>query len=567
MRIHSVTLVDFFQYRDTTVNFPGDGLLVVTGANGAGKSTLIESVAWTLWGDTVRGSDPVPDGNVQVMLSVDDTATVVVGRTRNGRKSSSLALLDHVSGAKAVVDISGQTATETQAKINQRFGDWRRFCATRVFSRELLSRFGVATNKERQGLLEGILGLEQFSRAEKVCRAELSTRRSKAAELKASLNEAMAALARSREAGEAREPGRPVGAIEDEIDALARTGQARYDAEKDARGKLTRAQDIRGRTVRSVDERRDDAGRLEKQAAVVKAKIGGVSKLKDCPVCLRDVGQNDQRAIVQHFAAEAKELLARAKVLAEEADMVDADVRDQDETLRALTEAWEATRGPIEEYEATKVKLREELAVAKAQAAVGDRSAAMIARDEAAVESVATFLMVASTGVSVAEAALEALGPRGARVRLFEDALVGLQAETNAVLGRLGIPMSVKLSAKKLQASGREVDEVSMQVTITGNTDGATGYRDASTGERTRVDVALLLALSRTANQGGILFFDEIFDPLDDVGLERVADLLVEMSKDRQVVVTSHNDRLISLVPSSNVMRVEKVGGRSRIAN
>ena len=106
-----------------------------------------------------------------------------------------------------------------------------------------------------------------------------------------------------------------------------------------------------------------------------------------------------------------------------------------------------------------------------------------------------------------------------------------------------------------------------MQVTITGNTDGATGYRDASTGERTRVDVALLLALSRTANQGGILFFDEIFDPLDDVGLERVADLLVEMSKDRQVVVTSHNDRLISLVPSSNVMRVEKVGGRSRIAN
>jgi DNA repair exonuclease SbcCD ATPase subunit len=559
VRIHAVTLTDFFQYRDANVMFPEDGLLVVTGANGTGKSTLIEAVAWALYGDTVRGSDPVPDGRVSV--SVDSSW---VDRTRDRRKLASLMLMEGKPGE--MVDASGQTATETQVKINQRFGDWRRFCATRVFSRELLSRFGVATNKERQGLLEGILGLEQFSRAEKACRAELATRRNRASELGLKLNIAMSALARSREAGEAREPGRPVGAIEDEIDALARTGKATSDAERDARARLGLAKAVRDRAARSADTRRDEAGHLERQGAAAKAKIGGVSKLKDCPVCLRVVGQDAQRGIVQHYAAEAKGLLARAAVLAEEADIIDADVREQDEGVLILEKALAVAKVAAEGCEVARNKLREELAVAKAQAAAGDRSAAMIARDEAAAEAIATDLVQANREVSVAEAALEALGPRGARVRLFEDALVGLEAETNAVLGKLGIAMAIKLSAKKLQASGREVDEVSMQVHVTGNTDGATGYRDASTGERTRVDVALLLALSRTANQDGVLFFDEIFDPLDDVGLERVADLLVEMSKSRQVVVTSHNDRLIALVPQSNVMRVEKVGGRSRIS-
>lgn len=573
MRLVRITARKFFTWADVDVEFPAEGIVLLVGENGAGKTSLgIEALPWALWGETVRGSDPVPDGDVEVTTRGRAGEEVAVHRVREGRRASALQL------SVARGDVSGQTATETQAKIDREFGDWRLFCNTRVFSRNLLSRFGSATNKDRQRLLESILGLEQFSRAEKVCRQVRATREGGAQAAARDLAAAEAGLTRSRQALQgASEAGRAPGAIETEIAPLARAleaARARERAAHQAYDKATAAQrailDAVQRTLSgSCQPRTQEADRLAAEAQRLRSRAKGADGLKDCPVCLRAVGEGDREAVRRHYEEEAEPMEIRAAALRAEVDVLAADLAEQREDAAAQGKA--AARADAERREALVEvgaheehvrRLERELAAAQGREADRARVQAMVDADERAVNAASLTAVKAQRSLAEADAALEVLGPRGARVALFAAALARLQAETNRVLARLGLALRVRLSGKKTQASGAVVDEVSMEVEGAG----AGKYSGASDGEKTRVDVAMILGLSRMAGGEGLLLFDEIFDPLDDDGIERVAELLGEMAKDRQIVVTTHADRLAALIPAGSTWRIEKVGGASRIA-
>ena len=549
MKLHLMAIDHFARYRGAMLVFPDDGVLVVAGKNGCGKSTVIEALAWTLWGETVRGSDPMPDGHVRVV--VDDA---VITRMRQGRKTE-LALCD-ASGS----DLTGQTATETQGKINQRFGDWRRFTASRVFSRELLSKFGLATNKERQTLLEGILGLERFNRAEKLARAALGETQGKEREASAALGAAMAALTRSREAGAMKAPSRPVEPIQAEIDALAAKHAAAAASYEALASRCAAMSAVLDRAERRVYDKGAEAMRLGQQAdaLLAKGKKAAGTADGDCPVCLRPMGETDRDKIAAHYEAEAAPLRASAAALQAEVELMAADIADQREQLDTVAKKRSAASAADKGLAIKLAGLREELAVAKAAAERDSHLAEMVARDEAAVEARGEELLAAQIATKVAGAAVVALGIKGARVRMFSRALARLQSETNKVLRRLGISMAVTIESHD--------DKVVMSLTMGENDDSPAGYRDTSGGERTRVDVAMLLALAKIAGEDGLLVFDEIFDPLDDDGIERVVELLQEMGKTRLCLVVTHNPRLVGLFPASAVWTVTKENGQSRIA-
>jgi DNA repair exonuclease SbcCD ATPase subunit len=100
------------------------------------------------------------------------------------------------------------------------------------------------------------------------------------------------------------------------------------------------------------------------------------------------------------------------------------------------------------------------------------------------------------------------------------------------------------------KAKGGVKDQISIDITGAG---GGFGYRALSKGQKRRVDVALLIALAKISHAAhgltnGTLFFDEVFDPLDDVGIKAVANALLELSKDRCVVVITHSDVLKSII-------------------
>lgn len=567
MRIAKIKMKRFFTYEDFEVSFPFEGLTMIVGENGAGKTALgIEVLAWTLWGETVRGSDPAPDGEAEVWFD----GSLVVRRARTGRRLSSLTmdvLDDHRPDGEpgnSLRSVSGQTATETQAKISQEFGDWRLFCSTRVFSRSLLSRFGSATNKDRQRLLESILGLEQFSRAEKVAREARAVRERAAQKAAGARAEAEAGLARSRQALEgASGARRPPGPIETEIGALAPRANAARAAMKEAKAKAERVRQRATKTdVEQMRPRSQAAFQAETQAKALRARALRADDLMDCPVCLRAVEAGDRDAVRRHYEEQAVPLEAEGQRLRAEVAILEADLAEQREDAVKANAAERETEAELAGFEAEIHRLKNELAVARDRESRRVQVQAMVDADEIAGVRAVYAETKANVEVMVADAAVAALGPRGARVSLFASALARLQGETNRVLARLGMPIQVRLSGQKEQASGAMVDEVSLKIEGAG----AGQYSGASDGEKTRVDIAMILALSSMAQETGVLLFDEIFDPLDDDGIERVAELLEEMGRTRQVIVTTHSHRLAALVPAGNIWKVEKVDGVSRLA-
>ena len=62
-----------------------------------------------------------------------------------------------------------------------------------------------------------------------------------------------------------------------------------------------------------------------------------------------------------------------------------------------------------------------------------------------------------------------------------------------------------------------------------------------------------------------VFFLDEIFAPFDSVMRMRIADLLVDIAKDRCVVVITHNEDVKNHLDWDRIWMVEKKNGISNL--
>jgi DNA repair exonuclease SbcCD ATPase subunit len=94
-------------------------------------------------------------------------------------------------------------------------------------------------------------------------------------------------------------------------------------------------------------------------------------------------------------------------------------------------------------------------------------------------------------------------------------------------------------------------------------------YRSCSSGERKRVDLAVLIALYdltnlRNKDNYNILVLDEVLDSIDEIGIEAAQELLLELNKRIPTIfVISHNNILGQYFPSTITVVKEK--GISRL--
>ena len=101
------------------------------------------------------------------------------------------------------------------------------------------------------------------------------------------------------------------------------------------------------------------------------------------------------------------------------------------------------------------------------------------------------------------------------------------------------------------------------------NNSGGKDYIANSGGEKKRIDLSINLALqdliaSRSTKKLNIAIFDEVFDSLDENGVDGVISLLQELSKEKStILLVSHNEYLKSYF--TNIVTVIKQNGFSRI--
>ena len=145
------------------------------------------------------------------------------------------------------------------------------------------------------------------------------------------------------------------------------------------------------------------------------------------------------------------------------------------------------------------------------------------------------------------KASEKVLGLQGVRTHILGGALAGIESAANHWLTRIGWEgLSIELKPYSETQQGVVRDKISLKIN---GTDGDNGYEGMSSGQKRRIDVAILFALAEFAAGArgvvpGTLWLDEIMDSLDDEGIAAVSSVLRELATDRAIVVISHNEEL-----------------------
>lgn len=161
----------------------------------------------------------------------------------------------------------------------------------------------------------------------------------------------------------------------------------------------------------------------------------------------------------------------------------------------------------------------------------------------------------------------QAYSNQGIKSLILDDITPFLNRRVNKYLGKLTSGhIEVKFNTQTTLKSGETREKFSIEIN---NTDGGQEYIANSGGERKRIDLCINLALqdlvaSRSSKRINISIFDETFDALDEQGVEKVIELLQELSSEKStILVVSHNQHLQSYF--SNVVTIVKKDGYSTL--
>jgi ABC-type transport system involved in cytochrome c biogenesis ATPase subunit len=570
MRVLEIQTERFMALAPTRIRFPRSGVVLITGGNGASKTSLLEAIAVGLYGKTLRGTPWWPAGALG-SSAVVVTDLVEARRVRkgdrvslawrpNGNEPAGRALLASrgLEGASMDEEFkSYETATQAQEALSAvigTFDSWRR---SSCFSADDAQHFSGATDAERKRLLEAMLGLDRFDAALEACRADLRT----FSDLAVSCASIQDTLQRERDVLRARltqyetELAR---ALEDLVvlvcDELPRGRSSAAlrvppsDAMVAAALKDARALDaIEAEAIQAV-------GRVQSDLVRARRAVGLFASGR-CPTCGADaVGLCDDHAaeVDRALVAEQEAAYARniARADAEEARWLLSALQQRrvehtvaEDKFKTAAIARGRANGRVREYQEGVDRLKEEL------------EASRVAWEDAAHNRAQ-----ADQRVQLLRAAEAVLGLRGFRAHLLADNLAGLSAVANAWLPRLGMPdIRVKLHPYTEKKSGGVLDSISLDVAGVGD---GYGYRAASSGERRRIDVAILLALAEVgqaaaAQTGSTLCFDEVFDRLDSTGIAALMGALEDLARDRVVLLVTHNEEVARGVRAAMTIRMD----------
>jgi DNA repair exonuclease SbcCD ATPase subunit len=510
-------------HADTCLDFPARGVVLVTGTNGAGKSSVIEGVSVALWGRTLRGSSPW-SGELGTALANLSDGTLVTRARAKGRTSLDFVL-------PGVPAEKYDTATKAQAALERAIGPWEVWRRTSVFSSHDAAHFSLASDGERKRMLEGLLGLDAFDGALDACRHDL-----RGAEAKARDGAQRLAVLRERLAAAERALAGARADVASAAQALPPAG-----ATRDVRGLYDAAAADLAETHARLRAVARERGAAEARAAELSARLRAL-RGGTCPTCLRPVPAETLAELAGSLASAREEGARELAAVEGGAGALEAQAGELREETEALAQA-------------VRVHDRAESARGAHGAALRRAQMAQGAADRLTAEVLAALgTHAAEQAVAEREAATlvttaDVLGLRGVRAHLLTRTLAGIEGVANVWLSRIAGPrFRLSLRGQTERKTGGVSDTISLHLDGAANGE---GYAGASGGERRRIDVALLLALAEVSagaagHAPGTLFFDEVFDALDADGRGAVVAALSELSRDRAVIVITHNDALIA---------------------
>lgn len=538
MLIKKLELKNFMRHDSTTLSFPERGVVVVTGPNGAGKSSLGEAVAWTLWGETMRRKPPYRVGvsaKAPCIASLETYDGLQIERSRKGGATTKLSFLK-----AGEVEVEAATTSKEQDRLESLIGAYNPWRHSHAFSSSDAARLTEASDKERKLLLEHLaLDGARFDAALQKCRVEL-----KAAE--ARLTEAKIGSDRSQERVDTAIKRKKYA--EDMLASLPSetvTIDPKRIAELRAAASVTREEAQEMQAV--ANSLRSQGGRSGGEIELLQRRLSKLGSANSCDACGQAVPHGLRAELEKEIRARKSEIEIETGALNKKINGYSEGFDDALDRLNQIKNLLTA----LERKESEAARFKQVKDKAEAEAADADK---FLKDSLEAKARHAENLPELKKQVALLEAAERVLGLRGVRSVILNRTLKSIELSANAWLPRIGASnLKVKLTPTVETKSGVVNDAIGFEVEGAG---GGYGYLAASSGERRRIDVAVLLALSDVAciargKAPGTLLLDEVADALDEEGTEVLAQVLKEIGKERPVIVVSHNLELLKNLKGS----------------
>lgn len=525
MYIKSISVKNFLKHDSSTLTLPTKGIVLITGNNGHGKSSFIEATSFGGWGKSLRKT-PLWRKDQKATVKIETHDGLTINRTRKNTKQTLAYKVRNEESGKF------DTNTKTQNSLNDHIGDheiWSKSC---VFSSADAATFSSATDAARKKLLETVVGLDKFEPALKKCRADINDLQVKVSSLRTKKGYEETLLKERKER---------LSEVE-EIDGNHGLDLEKLEKEVEEKTKELEALRVESYTLsKLVNQHYQELSHIKAEADATKSKLKDVAH-SECPSCGQHISDDLKKSVESDVDAALQEL--RSKYLNKQKDHKDSSTEKEE---------LEAKLGLLS---SEVMQIKQNLSAAKALEQKSKTSASAVAQlqsqihtTEEAVARMAASLDKAEKELHELEVVKKVLGTKGVRAHLLDQVLNDIEQLANIWLSKVSDGVTLELKPYSEKKTGGTTDSISLNINGWGH---GYGYNACSSGERRRIDISLLLAMADIAKGNldlshSTIFFDEVFDALDEQGRDSVRDLLLELSEDRCVVLISHDDKLKSL--------------------
>jgi DNA repair exonuclease SbcCD ATPase subunit len=566
-------------------------------SNGSGKSSLLpESLFWCLFGETARNlpADKVVNNIrkrgclVAVTLKVDNQL-VVITRTRK-HKELGTGLYLSIDNK----DMTQGTVAQTQTYLEQILGmDYTTFSSVVAFSPETI-RFVNSKDSEQKAVLDSILQTQRFGEALKLTKARVTELNAKAKGQSDSitfgksklegLHDTLSVLAadiktekqRKREWAQheqetiaeltaaAKTLKKDIKAAEEELAMVSSTVQPLIDVEELSDNLMTVGNLLAGvsatlssykRELNNIQAELDkidtregrpcpSCGQIVQSLAKMKVSFANQLRVKHAEV--EDYKERERKAIIAK--SEAQATLNKAQIHNKQeqdkkarADGIRLKLAGLRETLTG-TEAEIITRPP---YDDRMLKLFTQRHEAH-QTSIQELQTQVNAWEE---DLEATNYML-----GLYQFWVEGFGNKGLKSFLLDNILPHLTQYAQQFADEL-TGNSIKIQFSTVSETG--IDRFGVSAF---NSEGSDIYAGNSSGEKRRIDMAVMFALFMLANSRvklNLMMLDECLDTLDAAGIDTVVSILEDIAKKRKltIFVTSHTELADRLHESITVVK------------
>lgn len=519
------------------------------------------------------------------------------------------------------VDLRGESKKETQARINGILGiSPQLFQHVVLFGQGAMPRFSELGDSAKKELVEEVLGVSLYKRAEKEARRRynstvtgIADRQKESRMVGEQIDLALQRYEDSVEVKKSwsQERGVRLEKLSVEIEKMQRAldelGESGEEAILvDKIGELKERENEFGVELRELKEKKRrirkaynekmEIFRTEESEVVGKLsflnerrmKLGGLVFDGRCPECERpvDAGEYDFDSIDVSIRSYRKDLVGKEKEKKEledawveisgEIDWEEEEVQDKARKVaraRSTVEQRLATLKPQKDnlkknIERLKMEQEEESTVVFSHEGKIEEALSEVERIKEKKDGLLEELDRMAQLKEKLNVLVNVFGPKGVRSFVFESLLDELNSHiieyTDLVSGG---SLFATISATSETASGEMRERISFDVV---NMAGGSSYNLSSSGEKRRLDLPVSFALQDVAARRGIglgiCLLDEVFENLDEEGVRRVIGLLNKVSSrsfTQTVLVITHHDDMKAWFPE--LVQVVKQGGWSTI--